>query len=70
MTLSDVLVRRTRVSLTAENGGTEAAPEVAGSLAPLLGWSGDRADREVGGYRAEVERDRAALSSDWEGPKH
>lgn len=55
---------------TAENGGTDAAPEVAGVLAPLLGWPGDRADREVERYRVEVERDRAALSSDWERPKH
>ncbi|WP_017610304.1 glycerol-3-phosphate dehydrogenase/oxidase [Nocardiopsis xinjiangensis] len=70
MTLSDVLVRRTRVSLTAESGGTEAAPEIAGMLAPLLGWSADRADREVERFRAEIGHDRAALSSDWGDPKH
>lgn len=70
MTLSDVLVRRTRASLTAVHGGTEMAPEAAGALAPPLRWSADRADREVERYRAEVERDRAALSSDWGDPKH
>jgi len=39
-------------------------------LAPLLDWSADRANREVERFRAEVGGDRAALSSDWEGPKH
>ncbi len=64
MTLSDVLVRRTRVSITAEHGGVDEAPRVAELLAPLLGWSSERVDDEVKRYRAEVERDRAALMSD------
>ncbi|MBE2999963.1 glycerol-3-phosphate dehydrogenase/oxidase [Nocardiopsis sp. HNM0947] len=64
MTLSDVLVRRTRASITAEHGGVDEAPRVAELLAPLLGWSPGHAAEEVKRYRAEVERDRNALISD------
>lgn len=64
MTLSDVFVRRIRVSITAEHGGVDAAPRVAELLAPLLGWSSERVDDEVERYRAEIDRDRSALMSD------
>ena len=60
-TLEDVLARRTRIALEAPDGGLGQAPAVASLVAPLLGWDGAGAEREVAGYRAAVGRDRAAL---------
>jgi glycerol-3-phosphate dehydrogenase len=62
-TLSDVLTRRTHLVIERTDGGTAAAPAVAGLLAPLLGWDETRQAREVAEHRAEVERDRTALGS-------
>ncbi|WP_281424749.1 glycerol-3-phosphate dehydrogenase C-terminal domain-containing protein, partial [Pseudonocardia nigra] len=61
-TLSDVLTRRTHLAIERPDGGTAAAPAVAALVAPLLGWDAERQAREVAEYRAEVERDRAALA--------
>jgi glycerol-3-phosphate dehydrogenase len=60
-----VLARRTRLAIGQADGGSAAAPAVADLVGPLLGWDGDRWAREVAAHRAEVQRDRTALT---EGP--
>ncbi|MDQ0376041.1 glycerol-3-phosphate dehydrogenase [Amycolatopsis thermophila] len=58
--LEDVLTRRTRISIEQRDRGLAAAPVVADLMAPLLGWSASRRDREVAHYRARVDAERAA----------
>ncbi|HET6706872.1 glycerol-3-phosphate dehydrogenase/oxidase, partial [Amycolatopsis sp.] len=58
--LEDVLTRRTRISIEERDRGVEAAPVVAGLMAPLLGWDTHRTDREVANYLARVEAERSA----------
>ena len=58
--LDDILARRTRISIETWDRGLGAAAEVAGLVAPVLGWgqaddrSGDRALPASGGRRARV----------------
>jgi len=54
-TLSDVLCRRMRVALYAEDRGASAAPAVAARMAPLLGWSPAETGRQVQAYLAELD---------------
>ena len=58
--LDDVLCRRTRISITAEDRGVEAAAEVAELVAPLLGWDAEQVGTEVERYRTRVEAELAA----------
>jgi glycerol-3-phosphate dehydrogenase len=58
--LEDVLARRTHVAMEVPDRGLAAAPRVAELVGELLGWDGARRSREVSGYRATVEGDRAA----------
>lgn len=60
LTMEDVLVRRTRLSIESRDRGVAAAAVAAGLLAPILGWDADRADSEVESYRAQVAAERAA----------
>lgn len=60
-TLSDVMARRTRLSIERPDGAAEAAPEVAALIGPLLGWDAGRQAAEITGYRCEWLRDRAGL---------
>jgi glycerol-3-phosphate dehydrogenase len=53
LTLTDVLARRTHLSIERPDGGSAAAPEVAALLAPLLGWDDTRMRQEVAHYREE-----------------
>jgi glycerol-3-phosphate dehydrogenase len=48
--LDDVLSRRTRVSIEVSDRGRAAAAVVAPLVAPVLGWSDDRAAEEVARY--------------------
>ena len=53
--LDDILARRTRISIETWDRGVAAAVEVAGLVAPLLGWDAAAVDREVEHYRSRVE---------------
>ncbi len=52
--LTDVLTRRTRVSIEARDRGIEAAPHAAAIVAPILGWDDARVEEEVAIYRGRV----------------
>lgn len=56
--LDDILTRRTRISIETKHRGTESAHDVAGLMAPILGWDRETVDREVGHYLARVEAER------------
>jgi glycerol-3-phosphate dehydrogenase len=56
--LTDVLTRRTRISIEAWDRGVSAARQAAALLAPVLGWDGERAEREVAIYLGRVEAER------------
>jgi glycerol-3-phosphate dehydrogenase len=53
--VSDVLCRRLRVALYAEDRGTAAAPHVARAMAPLLNWDAAEIRRQVDAYLAELD---------------
>lgn len=53
--LDDVLARRTRISIEYPHRGAECADEVAGLMAPVLGWSDAETDREIRTYLARVD---------------
>ena len=59
-TLDDVLARRTRARLLARDASADAAPAVAAIMAPLLGWSPDRAAAEIEAYVHLVDAERTA----------
>jgi glycerol-3-phosphate dehydrogenase len=54
-TLSDVLCRRMRVALYAEDRGAAAAPAVAARMAPLLGWDAAETRRQVQAFLADLD---------------
>jgi glycerol-3-phosphate dehydrogenase len=58
--LEDVLDHRTRLSYEQADRGTAAAREIADLMAPLLGWDGSTADREVAAYLARIAAERDA----------
>jgi glycerol-3-phosphate dehydrogenase len=60
LTVEDVLARRTRIALEADDGGAAAAPHVAAILARHLGWSAERQAVEVATYRRWLETERSA----------
>ncbi len=53
--LEDILARRMRIAIEYPHRGVECAREVAEVVAPVLGWSEEDIDREVGTYIARVE---------------
>jgi glycerol-3-phosphate dehydrogenase len=64
--LEDVLTRRTHVRVETFDRGLHCAEEVAGLVAPALGWSAERVAKEVEDYRSQValEREHAELSDE------
>jgi glycerol-3-phosphate dehydrogenase len=56
--VEDVLGRRTRISFESSDGGLAIAPEVAGLIAGILGWSDEQVDREVALYTELIEGQR------------
>ena len=58
-TISDVLIRRTRVILESPDGGMHVAPRVGQTLARELGWTASEVDRQVQEYRHSVALSRA-----------
>jgi glycerol-3-phosphate dehydrogenase len=57
--VADVLERRARINLFAQDQGRGDVERVAGVMAGLLGWDGDRQAREVALYRERVAEDLA-----------
>ena len=45
--LEDVLLRRTRLAFVTRDGARSVAADVAGIVAPLLGWDEQRSREEV-----------------------
>ena len=58
--LTDVLTRRTRISIEAWDRGVSAAPEAAALMAPVLGWDEARTKEEVEIYLGRVEAERVS----------
>ncbi|GLY89871.1 glycerol-3-phosphate dehydrogenase/oxidase [Actinoallomurus iriomotensis] len=58
--LEDVLRRRLRASMEEWDQGAAAAPEVAGLIAPILGWDDETAKRETENYVARVQAELQA----------
>ena len=56
--LDDVLTRRTRISIEAEDRGLAAASAIAPLMAEVLGWDEPAVSRELEHYRARVEAER------------
>src|SRR5438552_17674226 len=52
--LEDILARRTRISIEYSHRGANCAEQVAGLVAPVLGWDDEEIDREVTTYQARV----------------
>ena len=53
--VTDVLARRMRVALYAEDRGAAVAPAVAGRMAVRLGWNRAEIGRQVDAYHAELD---------------
>ncbi|MDZ7674933.1 MAG: glycerol-3-phosphate dehydrogenase/oxidase [Acidimicrobiales bacterium] len=53
--LEDVLTRRTRMSIEADDRGVAAAPVAASVMGRVLGWDADTQRREVEAYRTRVD---------------
>jgi len=60
LSVEDVLARRTRIALEADDGGAAAAPHVAAIVGAALGWSAERESSEVSAYRRWLETERSA----------
>jgi len=58
-TVDDVLSRRTRARLLARDASAAAASDVATLMAAELGWSDTERERQIVGYRALIETERA-----------
>lgn len=58
--LTDVLTRRTRISIEAWDRGVTAAPVAAALVAPVLGWDEQRTRQEVEIYLGRVEAERVS----------
>ncbi len=61
--LDDVLARRMRISIEVADRGRAAAADVAPLIAPLLGWSDERAAEEVARYVRLRDAEAAALTA-------
>ncbi len=56
--LDDVLTRRSHISIETFDRGADSAAEVAGLLAPVLGWTADHVGRELEHYTKRVAAER------------
>ena len=62
--LSDVLSRRTHLSMETWDRGLSAAEEAAALMAGPLGWTGQQAARELENYRARIAAERKSQEAD------
>lgn len=60
-TLTDVMTRRTHLSIELADGALALAPWVAVRIAPHLGWSADETGRQIAAYGELIAAERAAL---------
>lgn len=60
MHLTDILTRRTRISIEARDRGLSAAPHAAALAAPILGWDAARVAREIDIYHRRVEAEMSS----------
>lgn len=58
--LTDILTRRTRISIEARDRGIEAAPHAAALAAPILGWDEAQVAEEIDIYRRRVEAEMSS----------
>ncbi len=56
--VTDVLTRRTRISIESWDRGVAAAPVVAKLMSGILGWTGEQQETEIEKYAARVEAER------------
>ncbi len=63
LSLVDVLVRRTHLSIELPDGARAVAPQVAALIAPHLGWSHDRIQKELMAFGKLIDAERAALQA-------
>ncbi len=63
MTLTDVMVRRTHLAIELPDGGSAVAPAIAELIAGEMQWDIEEQGRQVAEFRAEVQRDRTALTA-------
>ena len=56
--VTDVLTRRTRISIESWDRGVTAVPVVAKLMGEVLGWSDEQREREITHYIARVEAER------------
>jgi len=54
-TLGDLLIRRTRLAFERRDHGKAVAPEAARAIAPVLGWTEARIEREIAAFADEVD---------------
>ncbi|EAQ00008.1 putative glycerol phosphate dehydrogenase [Janibacter sp. HTCC2649] len=60
MHLTDILARRTRISIEARDRGLSAAPHAAALAAPILGWDDARVAEEIDIYHRRVEAEMSS----------
>ena len=60
MHLTDILTRRTRISIEARDRGLTAAPHAAALAAPILGWDAARVAQEIDIYHRRVEAEMSS----------
>ena len=60
--VDDVLTRRTHIAFDVPDRGALAAEQVAGLMAPVLGWDRTVIGREVAHYEARLAAESAAQS--------
>lgn len=58
--LTDILTRRTRISIEARDRGLTAAPHAAALAAPILGWDDARVAEELDIYHRRVEAEMSS----------
>ncbi|BDZ41333.1 FAD-dependent oxidoreductase [Paraoerskovia sediminicola] len=58
--LEDVMLHRTRLNYEVENRGLGAVEEIAGIIAPILGWDDATKAAEIASYTARAEAEAAA----------
>ena len=58
--LTDILTRRTRISIEARDRGLTAAPHAAALAAPILGWDDARVAEEIDIYHRRVEAEMSS----------
>ncbi len=62
LSVDDVISRRTRISFEAVSHGLDLVEEIAGVIAPVLGWSAKERKASIAQYQSLVKREIAGLA--------